>query len=291
MKKRIVSLMLTAAMLTGLLSILGMTAFAAAGDVFALDGIEYKVLTVSGNTGTVQVGIDSLNDQAVPRTTQGELTIPATVSWAGITYTVSSIGDLAFYCCSILESVTIPSSISNIGDLAFSNCISLTSVTIPNSVTRIGTCAFSSCSSLTNVTIPNSVTNIGNESFYACENLTSAYFYGRPPALFGSYVFDDTAPEFTIYYLSSQEGWTTPTWNGYRSEPFDTIKFGDLNGDGVVDIFDMLYLARHLAGWPSYESITVAADVNGDGVVDVFDALYLARYLTEWPGYEILGSQ
>ena len=69
------------------------------------------------------------------------------------------------------------------------------------------------------------------------------------------------------------------------------VIIGDVNGDGIVDIFDALYLARHLTGWLEYESITVAADVNGDGVVDIFDSLYLARHLSGWPGYETLGPQ
>jgi hypothetical protein len=66
---------------------------------------------------------------------------------------------------------------------------------------------------------------------------------------------------------------------------------GDLNGDGVIDIFDALYLARALNGWPGYTLCPVAADTNGDGTVDIFDALYLARHLNGWPGYEILGSR
>ena len=69
------------------------------------------------------------------------------------------------------------------------------------------------------------------------------------------------------------------------------ITYGDVNGDGTVDAFDALYLARHLAEWPGYETILLTADVNGDGVVDAFDSLYLARYLAEWPGYEILGPK
>ncbi|MCL2152609.1 MAG: dockerin type I domain-containing protein [Oscillospiraceae bacterium] len=81
----------------------------------------------------------------------------------------------------------------------------------------------------------------------------------------------------------------------YDNEPgkiaVSDIVYGDVNGDGVVDAFDALYLARHLAGWPGYETISLAADVNNDGIVDAFDALYLARHLAEWPGYEILGPK
>ena len=83
------------------------------------------------------------------------------------------IADFAFYNCSGLTSVTIPSSVAYTGKGAFFNCSRLTSVSIPDSVTSIGQSAFSGCSSLTSVTIPNSVTNIESSAFYGCSSLTS----------------------------------------------------------------------------------------------------------------------
>ena len=124
-------------------------------------------------------------------------TIPASVTYSEVEYSVTSIGDSAFYNCTGLTSVTIPNSVTSIGSSAFSNCRSLTgelvipnsvtsigsgafygckgltSVTIPNSVTSIGGYAFSDCSGLTSVTIPNSVTSIGNSAFSGCSGLTS----------------------------------------------------------------------------------------------------------------------
>ena len=96
------------------------------------------------------------------------IVIPSTVTYEGISYSVTSIGDSAFYECSSLTTVTIPNSITSIGECAFKDCSSLTSVTIPNSVTSIGGSAFKGCSSLTSVTIGNSVTSIGNEAFCYC---------------------------------------------------------------------------------------------------------------------------
>ena len=103
----------------------------------------------------------------------GVLTIPSTVSYNGTTYSVTSIGEYAFYYCSGLTSVTIPNSVTSIGDRVFYNCSGLTSVTIPNSVTSIGNMVFFYCSGLTSVTIPNSVTSIGHYAFYNCSGLTS----------------------------------------------------------------------------------------------------------------------
>ncbi|MCW5551308.1 MAG: leucine-rich repeat domain-containing protein [Verrucomicrobiae bacterium] len=81
-------------------------------------------------------------------------------------YPVVSIGDLAFFECTSLTSVTIPNSVTSIGAWAFFSCTNLTSVMIPNSVTSIGPRAFSSTSQ-TSVMIPASVTNIGSLAFFS----------------------------------------------------------------------------------------------------------------------------
>ena len=118
--------------------------------------------------------VTSQNDDYFNYTTftTGDLTIPSSVTYNGITYSVTSIGNNAFECCA-LTSVTIPNSVINIGDGAFNRCYGLASVTIPNSVTSIGSHAFTWCTDLTSVTIPNSVTSIGFNPFSYCDSLTS----------------------------------------------------------------------------------------------------------------------
>ena len=117
----------------------------------------------------------------------GNITIPGTITYNEKTYSVTSIGDKAFYDCSGLTSVTIPNSVTSIGDNAFSDCSSLTSVTIPNSVTFIGKYAFRGCG-LTSVTIPNSVTSIGYGAFSVCSRLTSVTI-GNSVTSIGDYAF------------------------------------------------------------------------------------------------------
>ena len=108
-----------------------------------------------------------------PNKYTGSVTIPATVTYDGEEYSVTSIGDNAFSFCRKMTSVTIPNSVTSIGVSAFSDCSGLSSITIPNSVTSIKESAFTHCSGLTSVTIPNSVTSINNLTFYCCSGLTS----------------------------------------------------------------------------------------------------------------------
>ena len=75
----------------------------------------------------------------------GNITIPSSINVNEVEYSVTSIGESAFYECWDLTSVTIPNSVTSIGEYAFFGCSGLTSVTIPNSVTSIGDGAFSFC--------------------------------------------------------------------------------------------------------------------------------------------------
>ena len=132
----------------------------------------------------------------------GELIIPASVTYNDATYSVTGIGYLAFYQCSGLTSVTIPNSVTTIGELAFYGCSGLTSLSIGNSVTSIGDGAFEGCTSLTSVTIPNSVTSIGSYAFNG-----TAWYNNQPDGLVYignvAYKYKGTMPSGTSIALNS----------------------------------------------------------------------------------------
>ena len=146
-----------------LLLALLLPALATAHD-FEVDGIYYNI---NGNEATVTNGGSYSNRYS------GSVAIPATVTYNGTTYSVTSIGESAFSWCMGLTSIDIPNSVTSIGKCAFEYCMNLPSVVIPNSVTSIGDSAFENCSGLTSINIPNLVTTIGNGAFGGCRCLTS----------------------------------------------------------------------------------------------------------------------
>lgn len=135
---------------------------------------------------------------------EGDVVIPSTVTYNGISYTVSSIGKNAFSFCSNLLSITIPNSITTIGDNAFQNCSGLTSIDMPSTITSIGIGAFMGCTGLTEVIIPNSVISIESNAFQYCSNLTSIEIPNSISAM-GLMVFDET-PWYTNYYNNHPDG-------------------------------------------------------------------------------------
>ena len=116
---------------------------------FDVDGLSYT--TVGMPDGEVQVTGRASGNTAT------DIVIPATVVDSGTAYSVTTIGDRAFYG-NALTSVTIGNSVTTIEDVAFFDN-ALTSVTIGNSVTSIGKEAFA-FNALTSVIIPDSVISI-----------------------------------------------------------------------------------------------------------------------------------
>ena len=70
------------------------------------------------------------------------------------------------------------------------------------------------------------------------------------------------------------------------SGTYTTLLLGDVDGSGDVTMSDATYLIGYLIGCSGYEIINeAAADINGDGIVDVFDAMYLAKQTLSIPGF------
>lgn len=123
---------------------------------FTVDGISY--IEVEGEGLQVKKATDTYN-----------LTIPATVVYNDSTYTVTSIGNSAFYG-KALYTVTLPSTIKYIGNSAFSSS-KLVSIELNEGLESLGNYAFQNCKNIIRIDLPSTVNNIGRACFSTCEAL------------------------------------------------------------------------------------------------------------------------
>lgn len=147
MKKRIVAILLTLALVCACLPQLTLPAAAeqtgACGDgvTWTLNAAS-KMLTVSGSGAMTDFS------DAAPWSAHAEQ-IETVVVQAGVT----AVGSRAFQNCTALRSVTLPEGLTRIGARAFYGCTALTSIGIPASVTEIGSLALGGCASLTAIKV------------------------------------------------------------------------------------------------------------------------------------------
>lgn len=151
--------------LVAVAAVLLLGAATASAHDFEVDGIYYNI---NSDGTSVSVTFKGSSYDSYSNEYSGAVTIPATVTYSGKTYSVTSIGDYAFWDCGTMTSVSIGNSVISISERAFWGCSGLTSVSIGNSVTAIGDYTFFGCSGLTSVVIPNSVTSIGEGTFAYC---------------------------------------------------------------------------------------------------------------------------
>ncbi len=121
MKLRYLILSLTVTMLS---------AFSVSAHDFEVDGFYYNILDSSAKTVEVTYkgsSYSSYNEYS------GEVTIPKTVIYSGAEYSVSSIGEYAFYGNTEVAKVTIPKSLLSIKNYAFNACSNLTELVIEDS--------------------------------------------------------------------------------------------------------------------------------------------------------------
>lgn len=144
-----------------------------AHDISADSGGKQIYYVWTNNNTELAVSFRGDNYSSYDNEYSGSVVIPQTVTYNGNTYNVTSIGERAFYNCSGLTSISIPSSITTIGNYAFYGCSGLTSVSIPNSVSTIGGLSFGVCTGLESLSISEDgpELEIGESAFNYCTKL------------------------------------------------------------------------------------------------------------------------
>ncbi len=221
--------------------------------------------------------------------------------------TVTIIGYCAFYGCINLKSIIVPDSVTSIAAQAFCDCQNLESVRIPDLVTTIGDFAFAGCESIISITIPDSVSKIGCGAFHYCTSLTSIIIMNPECNIDWSERTITNGRDDGVYYFNGTiygyDGSTAQDYadvNGRAFKPLSELptdepttgtelKKGDANGDGGVDMSDVVmvmqaYLnpAKYGVDGTSEDRITAdgekAGDVDGKAGLTANDAIIIQRY-------------
>ena len=155
----------------------------------------------------------------------GNLIIPSTVEYEGVSYTVTSIGNRAFMECSDISDVEIPNTVVSIQKQAFYKA-GLTSLEIPNSVNLINGSAFFGCTHLLSLTIGSSVSAIGGNAFTGCESLQVIHCNTPTPpgsvlptSSYYNEIFTWVPYGIPVYVscLSLNQFYSNPAWNRFTN--------------------------------------------------------------------------
>jgi hypothetical protein len=95
----------------------------------------------------------------------GDVVVPETVEFEGVTYTIVGVDDGTFNYCTNLTSVSLPKTVTSLGTIIFEGDNKLTSVVL-GSPSSIGNQNFNFCSALQSITIySTTVPETGNKTF------------------------------------------------------------------------------------------------------------------------------
>lgn len=203
--------------------------------------------------------------------------------------TLGSIRSNAFENCSNLQTVNnLPSWID---DCAFSGCSKLSSINLSPRVTGLGDCAFKNCTSLKTIVLGEALEydEIWDEIFYGCNSIEHIYVLSNNLI---SYGYDDIGEDYVDWIITSMFNNYNATvhvpyayLSNYRSSSqwsrFNIVSFveNDVNGDGGIDVVDVVDIARYVVGTPAETFVPILADINNSGEVNIADAVCLVNMI------------
>lgn len=142
---------------------------------FMVDGIIYEKISGTDNV-KVTYDPDKANHdqygQPIGNTYSGIVTVPKTIAYNGITYSVTEVGDFAFAGGPGLTEVNLPETVTRIGIAGFYGNEGIKSITLPASVKTIDYHAFRNCYNLSSINFPEGLEVIGGDAFTHDRSLT-----------------------------------------------------------------------------------------------------------------------
>ena len=227
-----------------------------------------------------------------------DIVIPETVTYNDVTYTVTGIGDNAFWMNSnsidagtlYIESVNIPTSVTWIGNNAFTYTQSNVSIRISSIESWLnidiqddltfceGYRLFLNGSEIESLLIPNSITEVKNYAFKDCKSLTTVEIHNSVTSI-GKRAFAGCTSLTSIYSKIKEPQNVTYGYNIFYDVNKNTCVL--YVPKGTKD----LYLAT--SPWSEFVNIEeveynddeYSCDVDGDGTVTAGDLTVLYNFL------------
>jgi hypothetical protein len=181
----------------------------------------------------------------------------------------NKLGNRSFYYKGdVISHITLGTSVEIIAERAFEAVDPLKSVNFQgtSTLTKIERYAFFLSNNLTSITLPSSLTELAEWAFYNCGGLRTVTFE-NPSSLatlgektfFVTSLVTFTAPlnVLNLYGVTEGPGKSVGGMENVQvidnTEEVPEIGGGDLNGDGIVDVSDLVYMQKHLNRIEGYE--------------------------------------
>lgn len=236
-------------------------------ETFYSANVQYKITSISPN----EVETNRYNSYGNTK----DLTIPASVSYKGKSFSVTSLGVISLQYKGLtsiklpnnlktiktsalagnkLTSIEIPNKVTSIDRSAFASN-KLTSVKIPGSVSEIGDHAFRS-NEIKSITLPNSLTKLGRYSFMFNQIEEVTYISDRPVTL-GWYAMGNRSAKEKITLnipYGTTETFKNEKWTGFKN--YNEQSRGDLVFPGTT--FEIDHVKYKVTSTNPYEVRTVS---------------------------------
>lgn len=165
--KKFISLTLALTLVFSVFSIMPLSASAAVGDTFTIDGLTYSV--TDEVYGSYTVGVTGFDNSTT------DVVIPEKVANNGVEYSVTTIANTVFQGDTDILPLSIPGTVKTTAPNCFRDCSSLQNITLNEGIEDIVASTFYG-TAVKEVKFPKSLTTIRKFAFYGCPNLKDVYF-------------------------------------------------------------------------------------------------------------------